>query len=489
MMNDLTAFTNMSTYRLASKETQTQVEIKIFMKTFLLCGVLLCEHTDNYAFEITSRLLPLYGFKSHTTDLIDQCDEQGPQHCALIVPYNEMSPPGDGLIFSMHKHTLPVVDLDLTKSQNIAISLSDKIIITNMQTVETATDIKLPKINEPYLNCTTLPRMLSYFIKKDDESSSDDESEAEKAYQHYAFLVNSLHHVYLVTGQEDIRLHRTSEKGFLTAEVIDKLTGLSVFVENNSKTIEFWNLGQNKLHSKIDVNVNAYVKRILLAEISPTILIAILTDGTMLFYVFTTGTFIHRGTFNAGKHLGLVVADFNQLICTFDSTTPVDFVHIDLNPFCTTEKVLLDNDIVKTVIAFDPPITPKPIQQIVFPDGKVTLQSKKMKIFFLATTKEALYVVHVCCKQNISYVCIPGRYDVLSLHYAHLDFILATQRGILNAFQWKCLDGEDNNHDQCTVSHKHRLFVSFDISSSSILTLRPSPDSGKQIFLFNLLLA
>ena len=128
--------------------------------TYLLFGHLLNEYPDNYAFELTSRLITLYGLKPNITNLIKQCDEQSPRHCAFIVPYCQLQPPGNGLIYSMNKHTMPVVDLDFTNDQTAAISLSNKIIVINMRSGNTAIDLKLPKLNESYLNSTTLPNMI-----------------------------------------------------------------------------------------------------------------------------------------------------------------------------------------------------------------------------------------------------------------------------------------------------------------------------------------
>ena len=154
----------------------------------------------------------------------------------------------------------------------------------------------------------------------------------------------------------------------------------------------------------------------------------ILYDGTILFYTLNDSKFIHRGTINGGKHLDLVIADKDKLICTFDSTIPIDFAHIDLNPLSETEQVLSDKDIIKTLIAFNPPITPKPIQRIILPDGKEDSTDKSMKIFFIALTKECLYIVHTCMKKDISYVRIPGQFDVVSTHVNHPNYHIHCSR-------------------------------------------------------------
>ncbi len=488
IQNDLNQFENASSYRSSEEVKQTQKEISLLSMTYLLFGLQLNEYPDNYAFELTSRLLTLYGLKSNITNLIKQCDEQGPRHCALIVPYNEIQPPGNGLMYSMHKHTMPVVDVDFTNNEMAAISLSNKIIVIDMHTGDTVIDLKLPTLNEPYLNSTTLPKMIIHQTEKDldkEDSSSDSknsDNEDNNKFKHYAFFVNSLHHVYFITAHGDIKFERKSEKGYVTVEVIHRKCGLCILVEQNSKSVECWNLAQNKLFAKIDLSTNSSIKKVLYSQLkSLMISIVVLNNGTILFYTLNNSTFIHRGTINAGKHLDLVIIDKDKLICTFDSIIPIDFAHIDLNQFSETKQVLSDEDIIKTLIAFNPPISPKPIERIVLPDGKEGVTDVSMKIFFMALTKECLCIVHICMKKNLSYVRIPGQYDVVSIHAKHPRSIFTARRGIVNLFKWQCIEGEDDEHDKCDIYHKYQLFVSIDISSSPVLTIKPAGEAGKNI--------
>ena len=131
IQNDIDEFENASSFKSSEKVKETQKEFSILRMSYLLFGLLLNEYPDNYAFELTSRFIPLYGLKPNITDLLKQCDEHSPRHCALIVPYCQLQPPGNGLLYSMNKHTMPVVDLDFTNSQMAAISLSNKIIVIN----------------------------------------------------------------------------------------------------------------------------------------------------------------------------------------------------------------------------------------------------------------------------------------------------------------------------------------------------------------------
>ncbi|CAF3642827.1 unnamed protein product [Rotaria sordida] len=485
IQNDIDQFESVSSYKSSDEVRMSQKELSILRMTYLLFGLLLNEYPDNFAFELTSRLVTLYGLKTYITNLLKQCDEQSPRHCALIVPYCQVQPPGNGLIYSMNKHTMPVVDLDFANNQMAAISLSNKIIVINMRTGNTAVDIKLPKLNEPYLNSTTLPKMIIRHTKENNtnydsdssDSSDSDENDEEKLKQ-YVFFVNSFHHVYLVSSHGDIKFQRTSTKGYSTVDILNNKRGLCILVEQNSNTVECWSLGENKLFFKIVLSLPSSIKTVLHSKLSSLLISIILYDGTILFYTLNDSTFIHRGTINAGKHLDLVIVDNDKLICTFDSTIPIDFAHIDLNSIINTEKILSDKEIIKTLIAFNPPINPKPIERIVLPDDKEDASSDSMKIYFMVLTKECLCVVHTCMKQDISYVRIPGQCDVVSVHAKRPHFIYTARGGIINMYKWKCTEGEDNKHGKCNFYHEHQLYVSIDISSSSVLTIKPSGDSA-----------
>ncbi|CAF4346794.1 unnamed protein product, partial [Adineta steineri] len=206
IQNEIKLFEDKSSYKSAAIVGEILKEIAILSMTFLLFGHLLNEYPDNYAFEVTSRLGILYGMKPNITNLIKQCDEQSPRHCALIVPYCQTQPPGNGLMYAMNKHTMPVVDLDFTEKQMAAISLSNKIIVIDMQSGNTVVDIQLPKLNESYLNATTLPNTIMNYTNQDEDmidsdgNDSDSDDEKEDKFKRYMFCVNSSHHVYFMSS-------------------------------------------------------------------------------------------------------------------------------------------------------------------------------------------------------------------------------------------------------------------------------------------------
>ena len=464
---------------------------------YLLFGLILNEYPDNYAFELTARLLSIYNHKPNFTKLMAQCDEQAIQHCALVVPYGQIQPPGNGLIYCMNKHTMPVVDLDFAHGQAAVVSLSNKLILINMRTGNTALDIRLPKLDEPYLNSTTLTNVINHrraketsdrledvYMSSDTESipNSDDEGKETALFRHYGFMVNSRHHAYLISNDGDVRFHRASITGYHTVKILDNRRNLCLLIDESSPSVDCWDLSRNTLYCQLDLSTYAPIKTVLLTRLfGTTLIILVLVDGIILFYKIVKAKFQHCGIINGGQHLDVVIVDRNKLICTFDSTIPIDFAHVDLNPCCESERVITDLDIVKTLVALDPPIGPKPIERLLLPDmkGESGADVDLWKIFFVAVTKESLYVVHTCSRVHLSYVRIPGHHDIVTLHIDDREYIYTAQGGIINVYKWKCSEGIDNDEGERPFEHTVQLFVSIDISSSPVLTIKPSAQAGR----------
>ena len=478
IMNDFQTIKNASTYKLSEEVLQTKKEIDILSMLYMIAGVQIQQYPDNYPFEITARLLSLFGIKPHITHLITQMDEHSIRYCSLIVPYCQIQPPGSGLIFSMNRHTASVVDMDFTDDQMILISLSNRILVTDMQQVKTVLDINLPILDEPYLNSTTLSETLSIHEeeKVKNKSSSDEKNDQ---YKQYLFLVNTLHHVYLVSANESIKFQRSSKVGYLIVELLHKKRPLCVMAEINGNYVECWNVVTNQLISRIDFPKST-VKHVLCAQTYSMIVIA-LQDGTIHFYSITDWTkavFVHRGTIDAGPHLDLAVIDDVMLIITFHATIPVDFAMISLKQFHGSEQVLSDDQTLKILVAFDPPIGPKPITNIILPDTEAQSDFNKRtnSPLFIAKTNDSVCVVHKCKVKDVSYVPIPGRFDVISTHAKHPNTIYTARGGIIEIYNWKCCPS-DNDENQ--IHHTYQFYTSIDISASPVTFIKSSSDNGK----------
>ncbi|CAF1679667.1 unnamed protein product, partial [Adineta ricciae] len=433
-----------SSYNLSDYVLGIKKELDIFSMLYLLIGGLLQEYPENFPFEYSARLLTLYGIKPCITSLIKQFDKESIHHCALIVPYCQIQPPGNGLLFSTIRHSSPIVDFDFTDDQINAITLSNRIVVINMQTVKTVLDIKLPVIDEPYLNATTLAKIYHLNEKNDVIEHSSDNTEDE--YKQYLFLINSRHHVYLISTQETIKYQRSSTNGFLVTEVLDKKRSLCIIAEINGTSIECYDLARNRLFTKIDFP-KSILKQVLCVPMY-SMIVTLLKDGTIHIHSVTdwaTTSFVHRGTIHAGEHLHQVTHDNGKLICTFDETIPIDLSIIPLKQFHQDEKVLVDDQVVKTLISFSPPIEPKPFKRIILSDKEIMNNGSAKKYFssFIIETNDSIYVVHKCGASRLSYMRIPGQFDLITMHLTNDRCIFTARGGIIEIYQYKCVANDE----------------------------------------------
>ncbi|CAF3962489.1 unnamed protein product [Rotaria sp. Silwood2] len=467
--NDITTlmqyFKDIPKNKLSNELIDMRNEIDILFMIYMMIGHLLQEYPNNYVFEFSSRLLSLFNIKSNITHLIKQFDEESIQHCSLIVPYCQMRPPGSGLVYSMNKHTTRVIDLDLTLDQMAAISLSDRIVVIDMTSGHTSFDVKLPKLNESYLNAMTLTNMYQF-----------DEND-----QQYYFLVNSFHHIYFLSSYDEIKFEQISNVGYETVEILDYKHGLCIIKEMNNNSIECWDLIHNRLFSRID-SISSEIKNILCISIY-LMLAIVCQDGFIHFYSiinFTQTSFVHRCSIHIGQHFNLIVVSGRTLIYTFDETIPIDFVHIDLKTIYEGKEILSDNDIIKTSVNFDVPIEPRPIERIILSDkGKISNNSNTINsLLFVAMTTNSLYVIHECEENNLSYAHINGHFDIVSIHENNRNTVYTARGGIIDIYVWTCENTQDIRNEKCHYLHTYKLYASIDISSSSVTRIKPIVSSS-----------
>lgn len=479
-MNDFQTFKSSSSYRLDPTVAQTKKEIEVLAMLYLIAGPLIEEYPENYAFEISSRLLGLYGVKPFITRLIQQIDEQSFRYSALVVPYNQLQPPGSGLLYSMSRHTTSVIDMDFTDDQMILISLSNRIVVTDMQSTATAVDINLPTLNEPYLNSTTLPEASQFLIddKNANQSSSGDKNDEIKK---YLFLVNSLHHIYLVSAYENIKFECTSKVGYLTVEMLHKKRALCVMAEIDGNYVECWDVLRNRLFQRIDFP-KSIVRNVICCQIF-SMIITVLQDGTIHIHSvidWKNPSLAHRCSIQAGPHLDLIAVNEAMLIMTFGSAIPIDFALIYLKQIHNSKEFVSDSQVVKFLIAFDSLIVPKPIKRIILPDkeGKEGSAERNFPLF-MAATDDSVYVIHNCKEREISYVRINGRFDVVSTHAKNPNVIYTARGGMIELHKWACIANDDDNQK---ITHKYQLYLSIDISASPVTFIKPSAANGKYDF-------
>lgn len=481
-MDELAKFTQISSYSLPQEVYETKSEIDIFYMVFVISGIKLHEFPNNYAFEISARLLMLYGLKPHMTRLLKQFDEESIHYCALVVPYSQLPPPASGLFLSMHLHTQPIVEIDFTDKELTAISLSDKIVVFDVGQLKTVLNVNLPPLNEPYLNSTTLTRV-SYDNENRKSSSSSDGNDPTR-FQRYSFLVNSPHHVYLISAQEKIKFERSSKIGFLAVEVLCMNRGLAIIAEINGYSIECWDLLHNRLLDHIQFSFSAIQSVQCISTYD--MVITKLEDGTIAFHSIAAenpSSFVHRASIKSDTRLELIIPVRHFLLCTFNATTSICFALIDVKSFNQSEQVLCNHEILKTLITFDPPIASKPIERIIFPDQNLIEKEDKQSEFplFIAKTNDSLYVVHQCKNRNISYVQIAGQNGLVSIHSREQQNIYTSHRSVIKVHKWACvLNGVENSTDAPTCLHKYQLYVSIDTGSAHVTAIVPSIDYGER---------
>ncbi|CAF1447420.1 unnamed protein product [Adineta ricciae] len=455
--NDITHlmqhFKEISTSKLSKEIIDVKIEINILFMIYIIVGHLLEEYPNNYAFEFSSRLLSLFGIKPYITNLLKQFDEKSLNHCALIVPYCQMRPPGNGLVYSMNKHTTSVTIIDITLDQRIAVTLSDHIIVIDMTSGHTSFDVQLPKLDESYLNLTATNHL--------DEQSG-------KNSQQFYFLLNSLHHIYLISTHNDIKFERTSSNGYATVEIFNLKRALVIIAEINSNSVECWDLLNNRLFTRID-SISSSIKTIFCIDIYSMIVI-LCEDGHIHFYSINDwiqSSFIHRGSIYIDQQLNLIINHGRYLIYIDEKKSPIDFIYIDLKIINDNKQFLFDQDIKKLSTKFHIPLESKSIKRLILPDtDKVNVNS----LLCILLTNDNLYAIHKCSGENLSYVCIDGHFDIVSFHENNPNTIYTAREGIIDIFVWTCIENFDNEDHHV---HTYELYVSIDISSSPITTIKP----------------
>ena len=462
-----------STYRLSSESEEIRREMKITNLIFLIVGILLEEHPENYIFEFSARILNLYGIKQHFTRLLKEFDEKGIHHWGLVVPYTQFSPPGCGLIFSMRYHTASVVEIDYIEEQQITISLSNRIVVFDMGELKIYLNIGLPSIEEPYLNSTTIADISG------DKSNGDDAGRFKK----FSFLVNSEHHVYFVSAQGKVSFERTSKKGFAIVDMFDMNRGLCIIAENGGHTIDCWDLRNNCLFDQIKFPTSSAPIQSIQCIRYCHMIITKLADGSLHCHSMkdsNTPKLIHCAALKGSIHLDFMIVIGQLLICTLNLNGTINLVFIDHQSLSRGEQLLGDQDVLKAMITFDPPIHSESLERIILPNDISTESTPKpfSDFVFILKTNSSLYWIHACRNRTISYVVIQGQYDIVHLHPVNKKYIYATRGGIIDIYKVGCFGSEaENDTEKFRCFHKYQLFVSIDTASSGVNSINPKDET------------
>ena len=145
----LEKFCQSSSYSMNVESIKMLKELRFIQLLHLQCLLSICDYPHSMAAQFLSRALIFNGLLPYLTEFFIQSDKESPKHCALIVPYQSLPPPGMGSIFTIEKHSKPIYSTVVSKKSSIVYSLSNKIHAFNVNLFLTVGEIELPPLNEP----------------------------------------------------------------------------------------------------------------------------------------------------------------------------------------------------------------------------------------------------------------------------------------------------------------------------------------------------
>lgn len=116
-------------------------QLNIVADGMRLGGVVLAQHPDMLASQIIGRLLPVKDIYPRVRGLIEQCDKQGIQHCALVPAFHILHTPGGPLKYSLEGHTFGIFGFCLTSDQRFVLTVSNKFLMFDLMTGEITCDV------------------------------------------------------------------------------------------------------------------------------------------------------------------------------------------------------------------------------------------------------------------------------------------------------------------------------------------------------------
>lgn len=116
-------------------------QLNIVADGMRLGGVVLAQHPDMLASQITGRLLPVKDIYPRVRELIEQCDQQGIQHCALVPAFHILHTPGGPLKYSLEGHSFGIFGFCLTSDQRFVLTVSNKFLMFDLMTGEITCDV------------------------------------------------------------------------------------------------------------------------------------------------------------------------------------------------------------------------------------------------------------------------------------------------------------------------------------------------------------
>ncbi|XP_050546334.1 NACHT and WD repeat domain-containing protein 2 isoform X3 [Daktulosphaira vitifoliae] len=109
-------------------------ELILVADALRLGGAILSEFPDMLAPQLIGRLLPEIGANPNIKSLLTECDQFGPENCALIPYYHCLHTPGGPLKYSLEGHQFAVFDFQVTSDYRYIVSISNRFITWDLST-------------------------------------------------------------------------------------------------------------------------------------------------------------------------------------------------------------------------------------------------------------------------------------------------------------------------------------------------------------------
>lgn len=111
-----------------------QKDAKLIADAIKLSSSILGHYPDMLGPQIIGRLLPYYQQNANVRSLIQQCDSDGLEHCALVPSHHCLHTPGGPLQYSLEGHPFAPFGIGTTSNGKYLVSVSNKFIIWDLAT-------------------------------------------------------------------------------------------------------------------------------------------------------------------------------------------------------------------------------------------------------------------------------------------------------------------------------------------------------------------
>ncbi|XP_069111532.1 NACHT and WD repeat domain-containing protein 2-like [Argopecten irradians] len=123
-----------------------QKDVKLIADAIRLSSSILSHYPDMLGPQIIGRLLPYYQQNTNIRSLIQQCDSDGLEDCALVPAHHCLHTPGGPLQYSLEGHPFAPFGIGTTSNGRYLVSVSNKFIIWDLSNGEVFRNV-VPGIN------------------------------------------------------------------------------------------------------------------------------------------------------------------------------------------------------------------------------------------------------------------------------------------------------------------------------------------------------